>query len=64
MSAELANQLAATSIGGETPSNGDWKAGLTKPARDGRVQTEDVTNTKGLEFEDFYIKRELMMGIF
>jgi ATP-dependent RNA helicase DDX6/DHH1 len=64
MSSELANQLAATSIGGDTPANGDWKAGLNKPARDGRVQTEDVTNTKGLDFEDFYIKRELMMGIF
>ena len=25
---------------------------------------QDVTATKGLEFEDFYIKRELMMGIF
>ena len=26
--------------------------------------TQDVTATKGLEFEDFFIKRELMMGIF
>ncbi|GAT28347.1 hypothetical protein RIB2604_02504260 [Aspergillus luchuensis] len=26
--------------------------------------SQDVTATKGLEFEDFYIKRELMMGIF
>lgn len=34
------------------------------PAKDGRQQTEDVTNTKGLEFEDFNISRELMMGIF
>lgn len=25
---------------------------------------QDVTNTKGLEFEDFPLKRELMMGIF
>jgi ATP-dependent RNA helicase DDX6/DHH1 len=25
---------------------------------------QDVTATKGLDFEDFYIKRELMMGIF
>ncbi|KAE8148817.1 DEAD-domain-containing protein [Aspergillus avenaceus] len=32
-------------------------------APDVRVK-EDVTATKGLEFEDFYIKRELMMGIF
>lgn len=34
------------------------------PAKDGRQQTEDVTNTKGLEFEEFYLKRELLMGIF
>lgn len=26
--------------------------------------SQDVTATKGLEFEDFYISRELMMGIF
>ena len=28
------------------------------------MQTEDVTNTKGTEFEDFFLKRELLMGIF
>ena len=26
--------------------------------------SKDVTNTKGLDFEDLYIKRELLMGIF
>ncbi|KAL2816854.1 P-loop containing nucleoside triphosphate hydrolase protein [Aspergillus cavernicola] len=41
-----------------------WKDQLKLPAKDARPQTEDVTATKGLEFEDFYIKRELMMGIF
>jgi ATP-dependent RNA helicase DDX6/DHH1 len=40
------------------------KEKLTIPARDTRVQTADVLNTKGLEFEDFYLKRELLMGIF
>lgn len=64
MASELANQLGATSLNDENPTNDDWKSGLNKPAKDGRVQTEDVTKTKGLEFEDFYIKRELMMGIF
>lgn len=66
MASELADQLGATSLN-NTPENGagaDWRAGLKQPAKDGRVQTEDVTATKGLEFEDFYIKRELMMGIF
>ncbi|KAL2862907.1 DNA repair protein SMC6 [Aspergillus lucknowensis] len=41
-----------------------WKDQLKFPTKDARPQTEDVTATKGLEFEDFYIKRELMMGIF
>jgi ATP-dependent RNA helicase DDX6/DHH1 len=31
---------------------------------DANILAQDVTNTKGLEFEDFFIKRELMMGIF
>ncbi|KAF8423781.1 P-loop containing nucleoside triphosphate hydrolase protein [Tirmania nivea] len=44
--------------------DGDWKANLKAPAKDLRPQTDDVTATKGLEFEDLYIKRELLMGIF
>jgi len=63
MASELANKLEATSLGDASAGN-EWKAGLKQPARDGRVQTEDVTATKGLEFEDFYLKRELLMGIF
>jgi ATP-dependent RNA helicase DDX6/DHH1 len=34
------------------------------PKKDIRKQTEDVTATKGNEFEDYYLKRELLMGIF
>nr|OQO27225.1 ATP-dependent RNA helicase DHH1 [Rachicladosporium sp. CCFEE 5018] len=77
MASEVADQLSATKLAGSNGSNtpgngaasspaptGDWKAGLKQPTKDGRVQTEDVTATKGLEFEDFYIKRELLMGIF
>ncbi|KAE8131136.1 P-loop containing nucleoside triphosphate hydrolase protein [Aspergillus pseudotamarii] len=48
----------------EANSDTRWKDQLKAPAKDARPQTEDVTATKGLEFEDFYIKRELMMGIF
>ncbi|KAL2404006.1 ATP-dependent RNA helicase DHH1 [Exophiala dermatitidis] len=63
MTDSLANQLNKTSLndGAEDPN---WKDSLKLPAKDSRQQTEDVTATKGLEFEDFYIKRELMMGIF
>jgi ATP-dependent RNA helicase DDX6/DHH1 len=42
----------------------DWKAKLNIPAEDKRRKTTDVTNTKGNEFEDFCLKRDLLMGIF
>lgn len=42
----------------------DWKQTLNIPVKDNRPQTEDVTATKGNGFEDFYLKRELLMGIF
>jgi len=56
----------------DNPSNGrsaptegsDWKGQLALPPRDTRVRTSDVTATKGNEFEDFYLKRELLMGIY
>ncbi|CAH8371323.1 unnamed protein product [Eruca vesicaria subsp. sativa] len=42
----------------------DWKARLKLPAPDTRYRTEDVTATKGNEFEDYFLKRELLMGIY
>lgn len=45
-------------------AQGDWKGSLKLPPRDTRVQTEDVTNIKGNDFEDYYLKRELLMGIY
>ncbi|KJA23157.1 hypothetical protein HYPSUDRAFT_138278 [Hypholoma sublateritium FD-334 SS-4] len=45
-------------------TNDSWKAGLQRPKKDNRPQTEDVTATKGTEFEDMSLKRELLMGIF
>ncbi|KAI4144091.1 MAG: hypothetical protein L6R39_004329 [Caloplaca ligustica] len=57
------SHLNNTKLGdGSTDSN--WKEKLKAPTKDTRPQTEDVTKTKGLDFEDFLIKRELMMGIF
>ncbi|KAJ6487862.1 eukaryotic translation initiation factor 4A-like protein [Mycena sanguinolenta] len=41
-----------------------WKAGLRPPPKDLRPQTSDVTATKGMEFEDMFLRRELLMGIF
>ncbi|EOA20466.1 hypothetical protein CARUB_v10000779mg [Capsella rubella] len=46
------------------PNSEDWKARLKLPAPDTRFRTEDVTATKGNEFEDYFLKRELLMGIY
>jgi len=43
---------------------GNYRDGLKAPKKDTRYKTEDVTDTKGREFEDFFLKRELLMGIF
>lgn len=50
--------------GVQNPADGSWKAKLNIPEKDHRIRTSDVTNTKGNEFEDFCLKRELLMGIF
>lgn len=41
-----------------------YRKDCVAPAKDTRVQTEDVTATKGHEFEDYCLQRELLMGIF
>lgn len=59
MTSAISSQLENVHIAGE-----DWKSQLNMPSKDQRPQTEDVTATKGNSFEDFYLKRELLMGIF
>ncbi|CAH8371648.1 unnamed protein product [Eruca vesicaria subsp. sativa] len=44
-------------------NNQDWKATLKLPPRDNHYQTEDVTATKRNEFEDYFLKRDLLRGI-
>jgi hypothetical protein len=34
----------------------DWKSSLVAPEKDNRPQTEDVTATKGLSWEEFHLK--------
>uniref|UniRef100_A0A7N6FJW7 RNA helicase n=1 Tax=Anabas testudineus TaxID=64144 RepID=A0A7N6FJW7_ANATE len=50
--------------GGGIKFGDDWKKSLQLPPKDNRVKTSDVTSTKGNEFEDYCLKRELLMGIF
>jgi ATP-dependent RNA helicase DDX6/DHH1 len=45
-------------------SGEEWKQNLNLPPKDARPQTLDVTATKGNDFEDYYLKRDLLMGIF
>jgi len=52
MADALAQQLDSTKLSDGAASE-DWKQGLSLPAKDTRQQTEDVTATKGLDFEDF-----------
>lgn len=42
----------------------DAKVRILSTAVDERIKTEDVTSTKGNDFEDFFLKKELLMGIF
>ncbi|RBR05031.1 uncharacterized protein FIESC28_11433 [Fusarium coffeatum] len=65
MADQLADKLKSTQLSDGAPGASDeWKKNLNLPAKDNRQQTEDVTNTKGLEFENFALRRDLLMGIF
>jgi ATP-dependent RNA helicase DDX6/DHH1 len=52
---------ASSSSGAAVP---EWHALVKAPVKDKRVQTEDVTNTKGDEFADYFLKTELQMGLY
>jgi len=62
----MVGQVKASNNGPNTvvPAQAGWKGQLRLPPKDNRVKTTDVTETKGNEFEDFCLKRELLMGIF
>ncbi|CAG7728220.1 unnamed protein product [Allacma fusca] len=57
--------MSNSKLGGMPPiGSEDWKKSLKIPPKDRRVRTSDVTDCEGKEFEDFCLKRELLMGIF
>lgn len=58
------NQQRQPQIGTNVELDGAWKEKVLAAARDTRVKTEDVLNTRGNDFEDYFLKRELLMGIF
>ena len=42
----------------------DWKKDVHAPPKDTRKKTEDVQSRRNVNFEDYFLKRELLMGIF
>jgi ATP-dependent RNA helicase DDX6/DHH1 len=61
---QLNDKNSSTNNSNNSNSLQGWKAKLNLPPPDNRLKTTDVTSTKGNEFEDFCLKRELLMGIF
>eukprot|EP01025_Chloroclados_australasicus_P004551 TRINITY_DN1114_c0_g1_i1.p1 TRINITY_DN1114_c0_g1~~TRINITY_DN1114_c0_g1_i1.p1 ORF type:complete len:426 (-),score=24.19 TRINITY_DN1114_c0_g1_i1:382-1659(-) len=59
-----ATSSTATGLVALDPNDANWKQKLNLPPKDPRHRTEDVTATKGNEFEDYFLKRQLLMGIF
>lgn len=61
----------STALSGEAgvDANGDTRESQAKkeaamPPKDERYMTEDVTSTKGTEFDEYFLKRELLRGIY
>nr|CAD7590665.1 unnamed protein product [Timema genevievae] len=61
---EATNSLLETKKEIDKVEDIGWKAKLKIPPKDQRMRTSDVTDTRGNEFEEFCLKRELLMGIF
>jgi hypothetical protein len=57
-----ANTTATTTTTTISKDDPDWKSKLNIPEADHRARTSDVTNTSGHDFEDYCLKRELLMG--
>lgn len=58
------NAAASNAKGAAQNDDPSWKSKLKIPEKDMRMKTSDVTSTKGNEFEDYCLRRELLMGIF
>lgn len=61
---QLTKQLKKPDNGVSNSNDLEWKSQLKLPPKDLRKKTTDVTATKGNDFEEFCLTRELLMGIF
>ena len=59
-----ASSAAAATTAAISNDDPNWKSKLNIPEVDRRARTSDVTNTSGHDFEDYCLKRELLMGKF
>jgi len=41
-----------------------WKSGLTPPVKDLRPRTSDVTQTRGMSYQDLCLKRDILKGAY
>jgi len=64
MATKQANGNGGTATKAIVEGTGTYKDGLVAPKKDERYRTEDVTDTKGRDWDDFFLRRELLMGIF
>lgn len=55
---------AAPTAPAPTVEGEDWKTQVKAPPKDTRKKTEDVQSRRNVNFEDYFLKRELLMGIF
>jgi len=62
--ATLQQQAMAQQQAAMMAAQGDGGGGAMRPPTDARIKTQDVTSVKGNDFEDYFLKRELLMGIF
>ncbi|KAJ1536276.1 hypothetical protein HK096_011572, partial [Nowakowskiella sp. JEL0078] len=61
---DLASQIQKIQISTNNKDEGDWKNQLNRPAVDIRPKTEDVTRTKGNNFDDYFLSKEMQMGLY
>jgi ATP-dependent RNA helicase DDX6/DHH1 len=64
MQQQAQQQQAAAAAAATQQQGGDWRSALQAPPKDTRKKTDDVISRRNVNFEDYFLKRELLMGIF
>jgi hypothetical protein len=59
---KASTETTNNSINNVIQGTGTYRDGLLAPAKDTRYRTEDVTDTKGRDFEDFFSETRAFDG--